>query len=59
MRKARGSELWAVVAVASLFVGLVQAAPVIDDVALEAKFNEGLQRGSAGSRKEFRRTDRS
>ena len=44
MRRARGSELWAVVAVASLFVGLVQAAPVIDDVALEAKFNEGLQR---------------
>ena len=44
MRRVRGSELWAVVAAASLFVGLVQAAPVIDDVALEAKFNEGLQR---------------
>ena len=44
MRRARGSELWAVVAVVCLFVGLVQAAPVIDDVALEAKFNEGLQR---------------
>jgi S1-C subfamily serine protease len=27
-----------------LFVGLVLAAPVIDDVALEAKFTEGLQR---------------
>jgi S1-C subfamily serine protease len=43
MRKARGSELRAVAGLTVLFVGLVQAAPVIDDVALEAKFTEGLQ----------------
>ena len=44
MRKARGSELRAVAGLTVLFVGLVLAAPVIDDVALEAKFTEGLQR---------------
>jgi hypothetical protein len=44
MRKARGSELRAVAGLTVLFVCLVLAAPVIDDVALEAKFTEGLQR---------------
>jgi S1-C subfamily serine protease len=43
MRKAGGSKLCSVVGLTILFIALLRAAPVIDDVALEAKFSEGLQ----------------